>query len=288
MPIVAFATNASGHLSSLLDDPHSIFTNASFVATDTDGRIAITDADARKVWIVSADRTHAHPLEYAFDSPHGVAFDSEGRILVADRKTQLIHIFNKDGTLLRGFGGRGSTIGCMYGPLGIAAAPDGTIYVTEGEGGRLQAFHADGTARWFYPHFSCPTAVAFDAAHNVLWAADWTTGTVTAFEFHDAEHLRPRHTLPGFWRPHGLAVDSRGLLHVSDGKGYYIYERVADADDSEDVQYLRILEDERFAGPPFASGIAEAKNGDILVCHGPRVATIAPIQIAQRKENASE
>ncbi len=285
MTLLICAVNELGHPASLLDSARSIFANASFIATDVDGRLAITDADANKVWVVSPDGEVAFCLEAEFHHPHGVAFDDESRILVADRKGHSIRVFDRHGAHLRDFGPQDG--GSTFGPLGIAIAPDGTILVAEDSGGSVQAFDPDGASRWIHDGFGCPTALAVDAKHNTLWVADWTKDTVTGFEFVDKEHLRPCHTLTGFWRPHGLAVDSRGLLHVSDGKGYYIYERVTD-DDGTDV-YLRILEDPRFKSPPFASGIAEARDGSILVCHGPRVAVVPPMQLAERspETNAS-
>jgi DNA-binding beta-propeller fold protein YncE len=266
----------------LLNSPHSIFANSTFVAAHPNGHLAVSDADTKKVWIVSTDYENAYSLDSGFCRPHGVAFDREGNLLVADRNLNKIRVFANDGKFIRDFGQEGSALGSMHGPLGIAVAPDGTIFVTEAEGGRVQAFDPAGTARWIYPHFECPTAIAFNATQNTLWVADWTKNTVTGFELDATEHLLPRHTLEGFTNPHGLAVDTRGLLHVTDANGYYVYERVADADTS--VLYLRILENAQLAGPPNPSGIAEAKDGNIIVCHGPSVLTLPPIQFAERED----
>ena len=127
-----------------------------------------------------------------------------------------------------------------------------------------------------------PAALAADAKHGLLWVADVHTGTVRGFNLETYMQLPMRHAIEGFHSPRALAVDSRGLLHVSDANGYYIYEYVTD-EFGLPVGFLRILEDAKFSA---ALAITEAPDGNILLANGTTIAVISPIEIAEHREGS--
>ena len=113
--------------------------------------------------------------------PHGAALDGEGRLWVADFGTSKLHVFDPDGGSLGGWGGIGNgqrkfshpygvaiggdtvyvadsenspvtsfslagdwkaSTGGLYGPRGIAVAPDGSVWVTDLGNRRLMRYDA--------------------------------------------------------------------------------------------------------------------------------------------------
>ena len=70
--------------------------------------------------------------------PHGVAIDPQGRILVADSDPKRVTVFDKDGRFLKVIAApsRG----------GIAAAADGTIYVSDVNAGAVTVIRNDQIA----------------------------------------------------------------------------------------------------------------------------------------------
>jgi DNA-binding beta-propeller fold protein YncE len=69
------------------------------------------------------------------DTPHGVAIDTEGRVLVADSGNKRVAIFSKDGAFLKNVSApsRG----------GIAATPDGAVYVSDVNAGAVTVLRND-------------------------------------------------------------------------------------------------------------------------------------------------
>jgi peptidylamidoglycolate lyase len=61
-----------------------------------------------------------------FDLPHGIALDHAGRIYVADRSNARVQVFDSVGAFIGQW--EGPAIGR---PAGVAAAPDGNVYVAD-------------------------------------------------------------------------------------------------------------------------------------------------------------
>lgn len=62
-----------------------------------------------------------------FNLPHGIAMDSTGRVIVCDRENERLQVFDAKGGFLEEW--KGPQIGKPY---GVAAAPDGAIFVIDG------------------------------------------------------------------------------------------------------------------------------------------------------------
>ena len=84
--------------------------------------------------------------------PYGMDIAPDGTLVVANGRTDQVLIIDKDGALVRRFGGHGTAEGKLsfqregQDPLGGAAvAPDGTIHVADSANFRVQAFAPDGT-----------------------------------------------------------------------------------------------------------------------------------------------
>ncbi len=77
-----------------------------------------------------------------FGMPRRIAIDNEGNVLVTDGNR--IQKFSSAGSLLKGWGRRGSGKGQFGAPTGIAVGPDGKIFAVEEENNRLQTFDEKG------------------------------------------------------------------------------------------------------------------------------------------------
>jgi DNA-binding beta-propeller fold protein YncE len=95
-------------------------------------RVVHFTADGKFVRIIGGTRGTA-PGQ--LQVPHGVAIDTQGRILVADSDPKRVTVFDKDGKFVKTIAApsRG----------GIAATPDGTIYVSDVNAGAVTVIRND-------------------------------------------------------------------------------------------------------------------------------------------------
>ena len=93
--------------------------------------------------------------------PHEIAIAGNGDVLLSDRQNHRVSVFTPDGKPVRRFGDYGEgtpgvaaggpPLGRFSEPHGVAAAPDGSIYVCDRYNYRVQLFTAEGSFRaaWF-------------------------------------------------------------------------------------------------------------------------------------------
>jgi hypothetical protein len=185
----------------------------------------------------------------AFYAPYGVAVNLSGEVLVADSFNMRIRKVLTDGTTstLAGDGdggfidGPGDQAQFLY-PFGVAVGPLGNAYVADYINYRVRRVAPDGTTSTLTGNgdagyvdgtggpagtteFAGPIAVAVDAHGNVYIAdvgnsrirkiaPDGTTTTLAGDG--DAGYLDGPAGQAQFNEPTGLAVDSRGVVYVSD------------------------------------------------------------------------
>lgn len=173
-----------------------------------------------------------------FHYPTNVALSPEGEIYVSDGYGNArVHKFTPDGRLLFSWGEPGDGPGQFRVPHGIAVDREGTVWVADRENSRLQLFAADGRFVDEWSDVARPCHLAFDGEGNVwvaelghragMWpgtmapSPDATGGRVSVFtaggrllaRFGGGDHP----TAPGdFFAPHGICVDSRGDVYVSE------------------------------------------------------------------------
>ncbi len=84
--------------------------------------------------------------------PTDVAVDSSGNVYVSDWDNQRVQKYNSTGRYLRTLGATRQPYALdrqrLNTPWGVAAAPDGGVYVTENRGFRLLKLAADGSQQW--------------------------------------------------------------------------------------------------------------------------------------------
>jgi DNA-binding beta-propeller fold protein YncE len=172
-----------------------------------------------------------------FNRPTNIAVGPRGHLYVSDGYGNCrVHRFSPGGTLERSWGEPGTGPGQFYLPHGIAVATDGRVFVCDRESDRIQIFSPDGEYLSEWTDTQRPTHLVFDAEGRAyvseLW---WHPGDISRrhgptrearparLSVYDrdgrvlARWGTPDATAPGsFAAPHGLAVDSRGDIYVSE------------------------------------------------------------------------
>jgi hypothetical protein len=85
----------------------------------------------------------------AFGRITGLIEDSSGRIYVADYQAGEVRVFAPEGQHLFSFGGKGAGPGELSGPCCMAWAPDGTLWIRDGENQRYSGFEVEDTQAVF-------------------------------------------------------------------------------------------------------------------------------------------
>ena len=172
-----------------------------------------------------------------FNRPTNIAVGPNGDYYISDGYGNArVHRFSPQGQLKHSWGTPGRGPGQFHLPHGIACAADGRVFVCDRESDRIQIFSPDGEYLTEWTDTQRPTHLVFDAQGRAYVTELWwhigdhsfTHGPITT-----ARHARlsvfdkdgkllsrmgtPEATAPGsFAAPHGLAVDSKGDVYVSE------------------------------------------------------------------------
>jgi len=172
-----------------------------------------------------------------FNRPTNIAVGPKGDLYVSDGYGNCrVHQFSPTGQLKRSWGSPGRGPGQFYLPHGIAVASDGRVFVCDRESDRIQIFSPDGEYLNEWTDTQRPTHLVFDSECRAyvteLW---WHVGDTSRSlgPITKARHARlsifdkdgrlltrwgtPDATAAGsFAAPHGLAVDSKRDIYVSE------------------------------------------------------------------------
>jgi streptogramin lyase len=131
--------------------PAASFSDPFALAMDASGTLYVADAgETNRIRKIDTDgRTSTLPGQ--FDTPSGLAFDKAGNLIVADTGANAIRKLSLDGTLttIAGDGTAGFRDGPanrarFNGPIGVAVAEDGTIFVADSYNDRIRAIDPNG------------------------------------------------------------------------------------------------------------------------------------------------
>jgi hypothetical protein len=172
-----------------------------------------------------------------FNRPTNVAIGLKGEIYISDGYGNArVHIFSPKGELQRSWGEPGDGPGQFRLPHGIAVANDGRVFVCDREADRIQIFSPDGEYLSEWRDTQRPTHICFDSEGRAyVTELAWHEGD-TSYSLGPIKKFRqarmaifdkngkvlarwgtPQVTDPGsFAAPHGLALDSKNDLYVSE------------------------------------------------------------------------
>jgi DNA-binding beta-propeller fold protein YncE len=174
-----------------------------------------------------------------FNRPTNVAIGPKGDIYITDGYGNArVHVFSAKGELKRSWGEPGSGPGQFHLPHGIAVDREGRVFVCDREADRIQIFSPDGEYLSEWKDTQRPTHLTFDSqgrayVTELAWHEgdkSYSLGPITKGK---ERHARmsvydkngklvvrwgtPQVTEPGsFAAPHGLALDSKNDLYVSE------------------------------------------------------------------------
>ena len=203
----AFELTYEAHSAQTLSQPHDITLSSDqrylYVADNNNNRIAVLDPSTLALLGSFA--------EGEVREPHDVVFDADGRLLVADTGNSRIAVYQVSGIT-------GQLIGEYKGdfsrPEGVAAHPNGHIYVTGASSNNIVSIKDDRTiAR--AGGLSSPHDVVV-AADGSVWIADAGNNRLVRMSA-DLETLTIVKGKPfDFNGPRYLDFDSKGRLYVAD------------------------------------------------------------------------
>jgi DNA-binding beta-propeller fold protein YncE len=145
-------------------------------------------------------------------------------VYVSDRTTASIYIYDANGKYLRTFAPKGD-LGGKWHPLGLAFAPDGTLYATDIRGKdaknhRVLAFAPDGTlvrSMGAPGQLNYPNGIVVDGRGNIE-VSDSSNGRLVIFNAAGTILATISQGVGegDLGMPRGAAVDDAGRLYVSD------------------------------------------------------------------------
>ena len=174
-----------------------------------------------------------------FNRPTNVAIGLKGDIYISDGYGNArVHVFSPSGQLKRSWGEPGNGPGQFHIPHGIAVDSEGRVFVCDRENDRIQIFSPDGEYLSEWRDIQRPTHLCFDSVGRAYvtelgWYEGDTSQHAGLITKEKARHPRmsiydkngkvltrwgtPDATAPGsFSAPHGLALDSKNDLYVSE------------------------------------------------------------------------
>lgn len=161
-----------------------------------------------------------------FPNAHGLRVDRAGNVWVTDRGLHQVLKFSPEGKLLlalgkKGVAGNNESTDALNGPSDVVIAPDGTIFVSDGESSnsRVVKFSADGKLIKFWGtkgsapgQLEVPHSIVMDSKGR-LFVANRTNKRVEMFD-QDGGYIG---VLNNVGTPYGLFMTKDDVLYAVDG-----------------------------------------------------------------------
>lgn len=109
------------------------------IRLDDRGRVYVGDRENNRIQVFEADGKFITQWPDS-GAPYGLFLEKNMRMLVADGRGNRVNLLDMDGKVVGRWGQKGSEPGQFAMPHGICADSQGTVYVAEGDGKRVQKF----------------------------------------------------------------------------------------------------------------------------------------------------
>lgn len=208
-----------------------------------------------------------------------------------DLQSYLIpQVFTNDGQFVRKFGSKGTGLGQLKGPCGLALDSNGRVIVAERDNHRIHIFDSEGQAVMHFGvygdgegKFNCPRHIAVDQ-NDDIFVSD--AGNFRVQKFNCEGEFLAKFGEKGsnsgqLSCPAGIAVDSEGHIAVADLKNLNVQIL-----DSDGVFIKKLGDTETKNGGVFGkpTGLAISRHGNIVVADRGH----HKIQVFQQEGLASE
>ena len=217
------------------------FIDACGLSIDEQDRVFILSRSDRPITVLDREGNLLHTWGHGFFTrAHGSCGSPSGGVFCTDYERHVVAEFSSEGELLRvmgtpdepsdtGYSQQSDTLksiatithgGLPFNrPTGVAVAPWGEIYVSDGYGNaRVHRFAFDGTLlqSWGEPgtgpgEFRLPHSVKIDNQDRV-WVADRENHRLQVFD----KHGKFLEQFTGFSRPTDIAFDKEGTVFISE------------------------------------------------------------------------
>lgn len=205
--------------------------------------IYVSDGLNGKIWLVEGDTLTV--FANGFDTPSGIAVDKGGNLIVADSGSHTIRSIDAKGVVTTlagtenrpGFADGEAKLSLFQSPIGVAASPDGKIYVADTYNDRIRVIEngqvktLSGREKGFKDgsvdgaRFDTPSGITVwqdklviaDTGNGRLRVVEpdgsvWTLAGNGSGDFVDGSLLSSK-----FFQPVGVVVDQVGTIFVTDG-----------------------------------------------------------------------
>ncbi len=244
------------------------------VDTDSKGNIYALQRTPFKVMVFNAKGRFLRSWGEELKLPrvHGLRIDRQDNVWITDRKYHQVLKFTRDGTPLMALGtkevaGDNDSTTALNGPADVAFAPNGDIFVADGEGPntRIVKFAKDGSFLKYWGtkgsgsgQLLIPHGIVMDARGRLL-VANRGNKRVEIFDQNGAVlgQIANITSQNGIVTPYGLDLARDGTLYITDGtKG------------SESLTVLDMRNDKVLANIPHLNGshmLAVDRRGAVYV-----------------------
>jgi DNA-binding beta-propeller fold protein YncE len=200
-----------------------LFNDPCGLAVAPNGDVVVCDTWNHRVQVFTNEGRHRFTLG-GMVAPRGAVVHSDGTIFVSDSGNCIIKVYDPNGRPLRQWGECGFRRGQFVEPVGLLITPDESLWVADNDNARLQVFDLTGRFRREIPVAGWTKKGAREPYLDML--PDGTL-VMSVPEMHKVVRLDRQGKLldnfgghgsePGrFITPTGVAVDSRGLVYVTD------------------------------------------------------------------------
>jgi sugar lactone lactonase YvrE len=193
-----------------------------------------------------AGSSNGKAAEATFSNLMGLAVDSNGNVFVADSRNNMIRKISADGTVttLAGSGQQGLADGkaasaSFFFPVGVAAGPDGSVYVADTHNSLIRKISPQGIVTTVAGALTSSTKDHPDSLQRLdnpwgvvvgkdgtVYFTDWERNMIRKISADGKMSIIAGGANPGaqdgkglsasFFLPQGIAVDDKGTLYIAD------------------------------------------------------------------------